>query len=65
MLLNIGAVSATEDDSEARGYYNDGKLINGESILDRKENIHKLFLQRKIGFGTEKLVDIVAAIADE
>lgn len=62
-MLCTAAVSA--DDTEALGYYNNGKLKNGESILQRKDNIHKLFMSRKRAYGTQQLIDMVAAIADE
>jgi penicillin-insensitive murein endopeptidase len=64
MLLSFSAVTAG-DHTEALGYYNDGKLKNGESILERRVNIHKLFRSRKRAYGTQKLIDLVASIADE
>ncbi len=64
LLVNVQMISAAEY-TEALGHYNDGKLKNGESILSRGENIHKLFKSRKRQFGTKELIDAIMDLADE
>lgn len=50
--------------SEAIGYYSDGKLKQGESILERGVNIHKLFMQRKRFYGTVEMNSVISDAVD-
>ena len=50
--------------SEAIGYYSDGKLKDGESILDRGVSIHKLFMARQRFFATHEMQNVISDAAD-
>lgn len=50
--------------SEAIGYYSDGKLKQGESILELGVNIHKLFMQRKRHYGTVEMNSVISDAVD-
>lgn len=50
--------------SEAIGYYSDGKLKEGESILERGTLIRKLFMQRQRFYGTRQMQDVISDAAD-
>ena len=50
--------------SEAIGYYSDGKLKDGESIMERGTLIRKLFLQRQRFFGTTIKQETISDAAD-
>lgn len=50
--------------SSAIGFYSNGSLNEGESILARQTPIHKLFLSRKKFFTTQEMNDIISNAAD-
>jgi penicillin-insensitive murein endopeptidase len=70
-ILASSTKCSSDDDSpsvtssEAVGYHSNGSLINGEDILSRSGNIHKLFLQRGRSFATRDMIDTIINIADE
>lgn len=55
---------STLEASEAVGYYSSGKLKQGESILERGVNIHKLFMQRKRFYGTVEMNNVISDAVD-
>lgn len=50
--------------SEAIGYYSDGKLKQGESILEKGLSIHKLFMQRQKFYGTIEMNAVISDAVD-
>jgi penicillin-insensitive murein endopeptidase len=50
--------------SQAIGYYSSGSLKDGDSILERKTAIHKLFLQRKKFYSTDEMHEVITNAAD-
>lgn len=51
--------------TEAVGFYRDGRLLNGEDILSRDGMLRKLFTSRKRMFGTTELNDAIVDLANE
>ncbi len=57
---NTNYVNATE----AIGFYSNGSLKNAESVIDRKLNIHKLFIARQKFFTTNEMLDTISNSID-
>lgn len=64
LALIVQSGFAVVSASEAIGYYSDGKLKDGESIIEKGTLIHKLFLSRKRFYGTVEMQTVIIDVVD-